>query len=168
VCVSHSELISVEEFSLTHHFKYMKMKKETMIILLLTLICQTVFAQSKDIEIISNLNKDWLDSYVKKDSATLNRIFAPDFVLISPTGSKMTKKSIIDNLQNLETVSVNLDSVDVKLLTADVGVVTAYTTFVLNIDGKDVAGKNCYQDVYVKRKGRWVAVTAHVTLLNFK
>jgi uncharacterized protein (TIGR02246 family) len=142
------------------------MKKETMIILLLALICQTVFAQSKDIEIISNLNKDWLDSYVKKDSATLNRIFAPDFVLISPTGSKMTKKSVIDNLQKQEIISVNIDSVDVKLLTADVGVVTAYITFVVNTDGKEVPGQICYQDVYVKRKGKWVAVTAHVTLLN--
>lgn len=139
-----------------------------MVILLLTFICQTVFAQSKDIEIISNLNKDWLASYVSKDTATLNRIFAPDFVLISPTGSKMTKQSIINNLSKQETVSVTIDSVDVKLLTADVGVVTAYTTFVLKIDGKETTGQNCYQDVYVKRKRKWVAVTAHVTLLNLK
>lgn len=146
----------------------MKMKKEIIVILLLTFICQTVFSQSKDIEIISNLNKNWLDSYVTKDSATLNRIFAPDFVLISPTGSKMTKKSVIDNLQKQETVSVNLDSVDVKLLTADVGVVTAYITFVLKTDDKEMKGQNCYQDVYVKRKRKWIAVMAHVTLLNLK
>jgi uncharacterized protein (TIGR02246 family) len=144
------------------------MKKETMVIFVLTLICQTVFAQSSDIEIITNLNKDWLDSYINKDTATLNRIFAPDFVLISHTGNKMTKDAIIENLDEQETVSIHVDSIDVKLLTGNVGVVTAYTTFVLYVDGKEMTGQNCYQDIYVKRKGKWVAVTAHVTLLNLK
>jgi|GEM_PF-5641466 len=26
-------------------------------------------------------------------------------------------------------------------------------------------GRNCYQDVYVKRKGRWMAIAAHVVSL---
>jgi hypothetical protein len=36
------------------------------------------------------------------------------------------------------------------------------------VDGKDITGKNCYQDVYIKRKGRWVAIAAHVTLLGME
>jgi hypothetical protein len=30
-----------------------------------------------------------------------------------------------------------------------------------------MTGRNCYQDIYVKRKGKWMAVMAHVTLLSF-
>jgi hypothetical protein len=31
-----------------------------------------------------------------------------------------------------------------------------------------MTGQNCYQDVYVKRKGNCLAVAAHVTLLSMK
>lgn len=133
---------------------------------LMMAICHGVFSQNKDIETITNLNRDWLNSYPTKDKGTLNRIFADDFVLISPKGTKMTKRDIIDNLDKQETLSINIDSVEVELLTDNVGVVTAYTTFVLKADNKEMTGKNCYQDVYVKRKGTWYAVKAHVTLLS--
>jgi uncharacterized protein (TIGR02246 family) len=140
----------------------------TIIWIILTLFSQICFSQSKDIEILKNLNRDWINSYPTKDSATLNRIFADDFVLINHRGMKMTKKDILASLDKQETLSAKIDSVDVKLLTDNVGVVTAYTTFVLKADGKEMTGQNCYQDIYLKRKGKWVAVTAHVTLLSFK
>jgi len=136
--------------------------------LLLAMICQNAFSQNKDVEELTKLNKDWLNSYSTKDKATLARIFAEDFVLISPKGTKMTKQDIINNLDKQETVSMAVDSIDVRLLTNDVGLITAYTTFILKIEGKDVTGQNCYQDVYLKRNGQWFAVAAHVTLLNMK
>ena len=98
----------------------------------------------------------------------MEKIFADDFVLISPKGIKMTRRDIIDNLNKQETVSINVDSINVQLLTNEVGLITAYTTFVLKINGKDMTGQNCYQDVYIKRNGKWSAVAAHVTLLNMK
>jgi hypothetical protein len=136
--------------------------------ILLTTILGNTFSQNKDIEELTRLNQDWLNSYHKKDTATLNKIFAYDFVLISPKGAKMTKRDIIDNLNKQETVSINIDSIDVHLLTQNVGLITAYTTFVLKIDDKEITGQNCYQDVYIKRKDKWFAVAAHVTLLNMK
>jgi len=136
--------------------------------ILLTAIFQNTFSQNRDIEELTRLNQDWLNSYHKKDTATLNKIFADDFVLISPKGAKMTRKDIIDNLNKQETVSINIDSISVQLLIDNVGLITAYTTFVLKIDDKEMTGQNCYQDVYIKRKGKWFAVAAHVTLLNMK
>ena len=131
-------------------------------------IFQNAFSQNKDIEELTKLNQDWLNSYPKKDTSTLAKIFADDFVLISPKGVKMTKHDIIRNLDKQETASITIDSIDVRLLTNEVGLLTAYTTFVLKIDGKDMTGQNCYQDVYIKRKDKWFAVAAHVTLLNMK
>jgi uncharacterized protein (TIGR02246 family) len=142
--------------------------KATIIGMILTLFSQACFSQAKEIEILKNLNRDWINSYPTKDSATLNKIFADDFVLINHKGTRMTKRNIIGNLDKQKIMSAKIDSVDVKLVTDDVGVVTAYSTFVLISDGKEMTGKNCYQDIYVKRKGKWVAVTAHVTLLSFK
>jgi uncharacterized protein (TIGR02246 family) len=136
--------------------------------ILLTIILQNSFSQSKDIEKLTKLNQDWLNSSIKKDTATIAKIFADDFVLISPNGVKRTKHDAVRNILYQDIKSINIDSIDVRLLTNDVGLITCYLTFVLKIDGKEVTGKNCYQDVYVKRKGRWFAVSAHVTLLNSK
>ena len=127
-----------------------------------------LFSQNRDIEEIAKLNQDWLNAYIKKDAGVLDKIFADDFVLISPVGTKMTRKDILANLEKLETVSINIDSIDIRLVTDNVALVTAFTSFVLAIDGKPTAMRNCYQDVYVKRKNRWLAVAAHVTLLNRK
>lgn len=135
---------------------------------LLTMVFPTAFSQNKDVEALTKLNTDWLASYSTKDTATLEKIFADDFVLISPIGSKMTKNDILTNVGRQETVSIKVDSIDVRLLAKDVGLITAYTTFVLKVEGKEVTGRNCYQDVYVKRKNKWQAVAAHVTLLNAK
>lgn len=135
---------------------------------LLTVTFQTAFSQKKDVEALTELNTDWLASYSTKDTATLEKIFADDFILISPIGSKMTKKDILMNVNRQETVSIKVDIMDVRLLGKNVGLITAYTTFVLKVDGKEVTGRNCYQDVYVKRKNKWQAVAAHVTLLSAK
>lgn len=136
--------------------------------LLLATICQSAISQNNDIKQLTKLNQDWLNSYTSKDTATLAKIFADDFVLISPKGTKMTKRDIIGNLATQETVSMKIDSADVRLIRNDVGLITAYTTFILKINGNGLKGRNCYQDVYVKREGRWLAVAAHVTLLDMK
>jgi uncharacterized protein (TIGR02246 family) len=130
--------------------------------------CASSFCQNKDIETIKKLNSEWLKAYVTKDSHTLSTIFADDFILINPIGGKVTKADAIGNLHRQETLSVKIDSVDVRLVTENVGILTAYTTFVLKIDGKEVPGRNCYQDVYLKRKNNWLAISAHVTLLSPK
>src|SRR4051812_40770730 len=126
--------------------------KKLFTLFLLTTIFQSVFAQAKDIEELTRLNQDWLNSYHTKDTATLGRILADDFVLISAKGTKMTRSDILNNLYKQETLSVNIDSVQVQLLTDNVGLITAYTTFILKSDGTEMTGKNCYQDVYIKRK----------------
>ncbi len=119
--------------------------KKFLLAILVTAIFQNAFSQNKDIEELTKLNQDWINSYVTKDTATLNKIFADDFVLISPTGTKMTKQDIISRLDQQEIVSTNVDSVNVRLLTGEVGLITAYTTYALKIDGKDMTGQTCYQ-----------------------
>lgn len=126
------------------------------------------FSQASDVKQLEKLNEDWLHAYVTKDSAALNRIFADDFELISPRGDKMTKKDIIRNLNIQDITATHIDSVNIKLLSKDVGLITAYTSFEFIVEGKNMSGKNCYQDVYIKRRNRWYALAAHVNLLQIK
>ena len=124
-------------------------------------------AQTRDSDIIKQLNANWMRSYAKRDTATLARILDDDIVLISPRGAKMTKKDILANimLPNQEIVSVVVDSVTVRMIDR-VGVLTAYTTFVSKANGKEMTGKNCFSDVYVHRNGKWTVTAAHVTMLS--
>ncbi|SHH25813.1 protein of unknown function [Chryseolinea serpens] len=127
--------------------------------------CQ-LHAQNRPVEILKQMNEDWIRSYPTKDSATLERIFAKDFSLISPRGNKMTRRDVIGNLKRQEILSVNIDSVDVRMLDEKIGVVTAYMTFVSKEDNALKTGRVCYQDIYMQRKKRWWAVAAHVSLLS--
>jgi uncharacterized protein (TIGR02246 family) len=124
--------------------------------------------QSQDMETIKELNQDWLNSIPKRDSSVLSKILADDFILIGANGARQTKKDNLLNLlsPNIETKSVKIDSVEVRLITPDVGVLTAWTHFVFKVEGKKMTGRNCYQDIYMKRKDKWLAVSAHVTLLG--
>ena len=128
------------------------------------------FGQSHDMDAIKHLNEDWLNALPKRDSATLSKILADDFILIAPNGSKSSKHDNLMNLlsPNVEVNAVHIDSAEVRLLTPDVGILTAWTSFEMKIDGKSSIGKNCYQDIYMKRKNKWVAVSAHVTLLSIQ
>src|SRR5579862_520930 len=123
-------------------------------------------SQSGDIDELKKMNVDFINSLKTKDTATLARIFADDMILISPGGTKMTKKDMLANAAHQEISAVHIDSADIRLLTPDVGLVTAYLTFSISSGNEQVKGRNCYQDVYIKRKNRWYAVAAHVTLLK--
>jgi calcium/calmodulin dependent protein kinase II association protein len=71
-------------------------------------------------------------------------------------------------IPNQQVVSVKIDSIEVRLLSGNMGLVAAWTTNVINADNKKSTLKISYQDVYMKRKNKWVAVAAHVTLLDAK
>lgn len=139
------------------------------LILFLIVLPAAAFTQNKDKQQILALNEQWINSYPSRDTTTLNRIFANDFILVSPKGAKMSKQDVIRNVlsPNQSTVSIRIDSADVRIFD-NTGLITAYTTFVLVIDGKRMEATNCYSDLYAKRNGKWVAVAAHVTLLSMK
>jgi uncharacterized protein (TIGR02246 family) len=124
------------------------------------------FAQNNDIEILKKMNSDWIYSTLKNDTSVVSKIFAEDMIMITGSGKKMTRTDLLKNAANQNVEAVNIDSVDVRLLTNDVGIITSYLSFTVLEGGEKVMGKNCYQDVYVKRKNRWYAVAAHVTLLK--
>lgn len=127
---------------------------------------QSSFSQNHDIEVLKKMNSDWIHSTLKKDTSVVSKIFAEDMIMITASGKKMTRTDLLKNAANQNVEAVNIDSADVRLLTSNVGIVTAYLSFTVLEGGEKVMGKNCYQDVYVKRKNRWYAVAAHVTLLK--
>src|ERR1700730_8045821 len=116
--------------------------------------------QTQEIEAIKKTNVQWLNCYAKRDTITLGKILANDFVLIAQNGLPQTRQEVLSGMlsPNMETISVKVDSANVRLLSPDVALLNAWSTFVYKFDGNEMTGKTSYQDVYVKRKGRWMAV----------
>jgi ketosteroid isomerase-like protein len=143
------------------------MKALIYLTVLLTLFSIRSSGQNSDIETLKKLNRDFLNSIVNRDTATLSKILADDFILINPSGIKRNKA---DNLSGAmvsnQKISVDIDSVEVRMLTGEVGLVTAWTNNKISADNKETKFKICYQDVYMKRRNKWVAVAAHVSLIQ--
>jgi uncharacterized protein (TIGR02246 family) len=131
------------------------------------LCCYNCFAQNKDEAAIKKLNADWIASYVTRDTATMSKIFAEDLVLVNPAGKKYHKKDILHGVVSpgQKYLSTKVDSADVRLF-GNIGIINAKITATVKADKKTTTSKVCYMDVYEKRKGRWYAVAAHVTLLS--
>ena len=125
-------------------------------------------AQNADAEKLKKLNQDWLNSILTKDSSTLSGILAEDFIMVNPSGQKLSKKDNLSAISStrVEFSSIVVDSITVLLISPQIGIVSCWTRFTYKADGKEGKGKNCYQDIYRKRKNKWQAVAAHVTLLQ--
>jgi uncharacterized protein (TIGR02246 family) len=131
-------------------------------------VCSFCFAQNKDADEIKKLNAEWIASYVTLDTATLNRIYADDIVLVNPSGKTMHKKEMLNNVVKPghdEYVSTKVDTASVRLF-GNIGIINAEVTGVVKAGDKTVTARVGYMDVYEKRKGRWYAIAAHVTLLS--
>jgi ketosteroid isomerase-like protein len=144
------------------------MQKSFLFILFSIFITNHSYAQSKDAETIKKLNRDWLNSIIKRDTASLSKILAEDFLLINPGGMKQNKAENLANLRipNMQVLSINIDSSEVKMLSADIGIINVWTNNQISADGKKKTLLISYQDVYRKRKNKWQAVAAHVMLLK--
>lgn len=99
------------------------------------------------------------------DSAALEQILAPDFLHPVSTGD------IIDKAQHIGYVAKHprADSVHPRFERLDVRVygTTAIATGVVHAvqDGKPGARRTVFTDVFLKRAGRWQAVSAQETLI---
>jgi uncharacterized protein (TIGR02246 family) len=134
---------------------------------ILTGLILLTHAQTEDVTMIKQLNRQWLDAIVREDSAALARILADDFVLINPGGTRRTKENNI-SLHNpgQRVTRIDIDSQDVRMLTDEVGIITVWTTNYITQVTEKVVLKICYMDIYQKRKSQWKAVAGHVSLLK--
>jgi ketosteroid isomerase-like protein len=136
---------------------------------ILSTLASLAQTDSEDINTVKKLNEDWIHSYPGKDTATMSRILADDLIMVTHTGTIMTKQEILRNMATptQQVKNSKVDKVDVRLA-GNTALVFAEASFVTvdNASGKVVSGRTNYLDVYEKRQGRWVAIAAHVTYLG--
>ena len=113
-----------------------------------------------DVEILEALNRDYITSVQTSDVRRFEEILAEDFLCSNPDGSLVDRAGFLAQTARPVTIS-NLEAHDVRVrLLGDVAIIHARTTYTLP-DGRTAAGR--YTDVWARRAGRWLAVSAHVT-----
>lgn len=115
---------------------------------------------STDLDTLKQLNRDYIASVQKSDVRRFDEILAPDFYCSNPDGSLVDRAGFLTQTARPVTIS-NLEAQDVLIrIMGDVAIIHARTTYTL-ADGRPGSGR--YTDVWARRQGGWLAVSAHVT-----
>jgi ketosteroid isomerase-like protein len=121
---------------------------------------QTEIVSPSDLTTLLALNQDYIRSVQSSDVQRFKEILADDFLCSLPDGSLIDRERFLEQTARPVQIS-NLQAHDVNVrLIGDVAIIHARTTY-SGPDGR--AGSGRYTDVWARRQGRWLAVSAHVT-----
>lgn len=113
-----------------------------------------------DREILTSLNRDYIDSVQHGDVRRFDEILAPDFRCSNPDGSLLDRAGFLAQTARPVTIS-NLAAHDIEIrMFGDVAIIHARTSYT-TADGHPGSGR--YTDVWARQNGKWLCVSAHVT-----
>lgn len=113
-----------------------------------------------DLDTLLDLNRDYIRSVQTSDVRRFDEILADDFLCSNPDGSLVDREAFLKQTA-LPVRILNLEARGVQVrVMGDVAIIHARTTYT-GPDGRSGAGR--YTDVWARRGGRWLAISAHVT-----
>jgi ketosteroid isomerase-like protein len=114
----------------------------------------------RDIDELTALNRDYVNSVQHCDVKRFDEILADDFYCSNPDRSLVDRAGFLKQTAVPLTIT-NLEAYDVKIrLLGDFAIIHAATRYNLP-DGKSGSGR--YTDCWARQNGRWLAVSAHVS-----
>jgi ketosteroid isomerase-like protein len=115
---------------------------------------------------LMNLEREWVDALVRRDLGALERIMANDIVGVGTKGEVWSKAQLIADIKSgdytIESANVSDMTVRVYGTTA---IVTGRYTDKSKYKGHDSSVIARFVDVYLKRGGRWQAVSSQETAI---
>ena len=118
-------------------------------------------AEKADLETLTALNADYIRSVQQGDVRRFDEILAEDFLASNPDGSLVDKRQFLAQTARPVTISgLAADDVRIRFLGGDVAIIHGRTSYA-TASGEKRNGR--YTDVYARRGGSWLAVSAHVT-----
>jgi len=111
---------------------------------------------SKEQQVRKSIDEQY-KAVVDKDAATLNRLYADDYMRIGTSGETLSKAEVIKILVGGDFTVTHTELSDLKFrLYGDVAVVTGVSTFTGMLKGEDAQTHNDrFTQVWVKRNGGW-------------
>jgi ketosteroid isomerase-like protein len=121
---------------------------------------KTDTATQSDVDALTALNRDYIHSVQHADARRFAEILADDFLCSNPDGSLVDKNQFLAQTARPVTIT-GLEAQDVRVrLLGDVAIIHARTSYTTADVGQRYGR---YTDVWARRNGKWVAVSAHVT-----
>ena len=117
---------------------------------------------ANDERLLKVAEKQWAEAFKNRDKETLNRLLDDRFIFTDDEGRVFDKTQYIEAVQAIKVDSYSLDEPSVRVF-GDTGVVAGRLTGKMSIDGKESSGAFRYTDTFVKRLGRWRAVSSQDT-----
>jgi ketosteroid isomerase-like protein len=116
-------------------------------------------AESKDFDLLTQLNLQYVRAVDEKDVGWFEAHLAPDFMNSNPDGSLVDRAAFLTQIARGAGVSgIRAEDVIVRLI-GDLAIIHARTVY-RKSDG--TAGSGRYTDIWSKRDSSWVCVAAHV------
>ena len=117
-------------------------------------------AGTSDLDTLHQLNRNYVRSVEESDVRWFDEYLAADFLNSNPDGTLVDRAGFLAQIAKGSSVTTIRES-DVRIvLRGDFAFIHARTTYVKG-DGSPGAGR--YTDIWWKRDGRWLCVSAHVT-----
>lgn len=116
--------------------------------------------QMSDLDALTQLNLDYINSVQNGDVARFDEILADDFFCSNPDGTLIDRAQFLAQTAQPVTIA-GLAAHDVKIrIIGDVAIIHAETRYTAP-GGRLARGR--YTDVWARQPGGWRAVSAHVT-----
>jgi ketosteroid isomerase-like protein len=117
-------------------------------------------AGDSELETLHELNRNYVRSVEESDMRWFDEHLAADFLNSNPDGTLVDRAGFLAQIARKSPVK-NIRESDVRIVRrGDFAFIHALTSYVKG-DGSSGAGR--YTDIWWKRDGRWLCVSAHVT-----
>src|SRR5262249_54553027 len=115
---------------------------------------------ASDLDILLDLNRDYIRSVQNSDVRRFDEILADDFRCTNPDGTLLDREAFLKQTPRRVLIST-LEAHDVTVrIMGDFAIIHARTTYT-RPDGQ--AGVGWYTDVWARHGGVWLPVSAHVS-----
>lgn len=122
-------------------------------------------AEQETIREVIDMERQAKEASLRRDPEFPEKAFADDYVAISPLGQVTTKKEAISARKSGQLCYETIDVSDMVVrLYGDTAVVTARADVKGHQLGEDFSGPYRYTRVWVRRSGRWQAVSYQATV----
>jgi uncharacterized protein (TIGR02246 family) len=117
------------------------------------------------VEAIKKLDDERIQAQIHADAIALDRIYAPDFIGVGPSGTVRTKPQVISDFTSgsLKFQSITTEEVQVRVY-GNTAVETGLSTMNGQDKGQTVPRDTRFTRVWVKQQGRWRLVANHYSL----
>lgn len=114
---------------------------------------------------LERLNTTHAEAFAQSKPEILKEILAEDYMLLAATGILYKKRDVLQQLQNNASTIAHyrIENLNIRFVAVDIAMIHAVFVSTFR-DGKTSAIQ--YNDIYVKREGKWVCVSGNNTYIR--